>query len=106
MINFTNIITDLCSIINCLRVYFLNNFETFVSILNALFCMSGSKTMLNISRWTKGEVCEKTIERFYDRVIPWLEMNQMLIIKFVNGSEMLLASDKTLASKSGKKHQE
>lgn len=65
--------------------------------------MSGSKTMLNISRYTKDEACYKTIERFYNRVIPWLEMNLLLISKFVNSSTFILASDETLSSKSGKK---
>lgn len=95
--------TDLLKIINCLRVYFPKNFETFESILKALLCMSGSKTMLNISRYTNGEVCYKTIERFYNRAIPWLEMNLILIMNFISSSDLLLASDETITSKSGKK---
>jgi len=65
--------------------------------------MSGTKTMLNISRWTGEESCYKTIERFYERIIPWMEMNLILITNFVNISELLLASDETIISKSGKK---
>jgi putative transposase len=94
---------EILSIINCLQVYFPKNFDTFSCIINALLSMSGSKTMLNISRYTNGEACYKTIERFYNRTIPWLEMNLILIMKFVNLSELLLVSDETLASKSGKK---
>lgn len=94
--------SEILSIITCLEIYFPRNFETFVSLINGLLCMSGSKTMLNISRYTKEEVCYKTIERFYNRTIPWLEMNLMLIMKFVSYSELLLASDETLSSKSGK----
>lgn len=94
---------ELLSIINCLRIYFPKNFETFFCIIAAMLSMSGNKTMLNISRYTKEEACYKTIERFYNRVIPWLEMNLLLIRKFVNSSIFLLASDETVASKSGKK---
>jgi len=95
---------ELLSIINCLRMYFPKNFDTFASIINALLCMSGSKTMLNISRYTKKEACYKTIERFYNRVIPWLEMNLILIMKFISFSEsvLLLVSDETISSKAGK----
>lgn len=95
--------TELLKIINCLRAYFPKNFETFELIIKALLCMSGSKTMLNISRYTNGEVCYKTIERFYNRAIPWLEMNLILIMNFISNSDLLLASDETITSKSGKK---
>jgi len=94
---------ELLSIINCLKVFFPRNFETFSVIINAMLTMSGSKTMLNISRWTKGEACYKTIERFYSRTIPWLEMNLLLIMQLTKGLTMLVASDETLSSKSGKK---
>ena len=96
---------ELLSIINCLRMYFPKNFDKFASIINALLCMSGSKTMLNISRYTNKEVCYKTIERFYNRVISWLEMNLILIMNFISFSELvlLIASDETVVSKAGKK---
>ena len=96
---------ELLSIINCLRVFFPKNFETFSCIIAAMVSMSGSKTMLNISRYTKNEACYKTIERFYNRVIPWVEMNLILINKFISflGLVVLLASDETVASKAGKK---
>ena len=44
-------------------------------IVSAMLCMSGNKTMLNISRWTIGELSYKTIERLYNQVIPWLDIN-------------------------------
>ncbi|MBC7475198.1 MAG: hypothetical protein H7263_12965 [Candidatus Sericytochromatia bacterium] len=89
---------ELLSIINCLRIYFPKNFNTFVSIINALMCMSGSKTMLNISRYTNEEACYKTIERFDNRLIPWFEMNLILIRKFLLGEStlLLLSSDETV----------
>jgi hypothetical protein len=96
---------ELLSIINCLRIFFPKNFDTFFCIIIAMLSMTGSKTMLNISRYTKDETCYKTIERFYNRVIPWLEMNLILINKFISfsGLVVLLASDETVASKAGKK---
>ena len=92
---------ELFSIINCLRIYFPKNFSTFSSIVNALMCMSGSKTMLNISRYTNQKSCYNTIEKFYNRLIPWFEMNLMLIRKFLLGENTLLvlSSDETVVSK-------
>ena len=92
---------DLLLIINCLQSFFPNNFSTFESVINAMLCMSGSKTMLNLSRWT--DLSYKTIERFYDRTIPWLELNLILFMNFASSSELLLVSDETTVSKSGKK---
>lgn len=96
---------ELLPIINCLGRFFPKNFATFSFIIAAMLSMSGNKTMLNISRYTKNEACYKTIERFYNRVIPWLEMNLLLIMKFISFSELilLLGSDETVASKAGKK---
>lgn len=96
---------ELLPIINCLRIFFPKNFDTFSCIIAAMLSMSGSKTMLNISRYTKDEACYKTIERFYNRVIPWFEMNLILIRKFMSLSDLvlLLGSDETVASKAGKK---
>lgn len=92
---------ELLVILNCLEIFFPGNFSTFKSIIVALLSMSGSKTMLNISRWT--EECYKTIDRFYGRTIPWLELNILLIMKFSLNSELLIASDETTVSKSGKR---
>ena len=96
--------TDFLEIMNSLRIFFPRNFRTFESILKSFLIMNGSKTMLNISRWVDGKICYKTIERFYDRKIKWLEMNLFLIRQFIPFSgEVLLASDETVQGKSGKK---
>jgi len=88
-------------IINCLRIFFPRNFPTFESIISAMLCLSGPKTMLNLSRWT--ELSYKTIERFYERAVPWLELNFLLFRNFGSGSEFLLVPDETTVNKSGKK---
>ena len=85
---------------HCLKQYFPKNYATFVAIIEAMLCMSGSKTMLNISRWTN--VSYKTLERFYDRTIPWLELNWILIRTVAPLHEFILASDETVVKKSGK----
>ena len=91
---------EMLSLINSLKKYFPRNFITFIAIIQAMLCMSGIKTMLNISRWT--DICSKTIERFYDRAIPWLELNWILIRNFAPSTEFIVASDETVVSKAGK----
>jgi len=92
---------EILLIINGLKHHFPRNFPTFLAIIGAMLCMSGPKTMLNISRWTP--FCYKTIERFYERRIPWLELNWSLLKNFAPITEAIIASDETIAKKSGKK---
>ena len=91
---------EIVQLTHCLKRYFPKNFSTFVAILEAMLCMSGSKTMLNVSRWT--DVSYKALERFYDRAIPWLELNWILIRNVAPLHEFILASDETVVQKSGK----
>ncbi|MBC7474733.1 MAG: hypothetical protein H7263_10610 [Candidatus Sericytochromatia bacterium] len=55
--------TELLEIIKVLVIFFPRNFHVFQAIIEAMLTMNGSKTMLNISRWTKGKACYRTIER-------------------------------------------
>ncbi|MFN8672119.1 MAG: transposase [Candidatus Sericytochromatia bacterium] len=96
--------SDLIKIINSLAIFFPRNYETFLSIIKAMLIMNGSKTMLNISRWTDESICYKTIERFYDRKIPWLLMNLFLLVNFLKlDGDLLIVSDETVEGKAGKK---
>ena len=93
------IITYLRSLLIVLKKTTLKNLTIIVS---AMLCMTGNKTMLNISRWST--ISYKTIERFYNSVIPWLDMNIILIIlKLKNKPDIILAGDETTVIKSGKK---
>jgi len=56
--------------------------------------------MLGISRWSEG-ISYKTIERFFDKKIDWLNL-KWTIIKRVIGKEVILVADETTVSKSGK----
>ena len=73
-------------------------------IISGMLCMSGNKTMLNISRWTIGELSYKTIERFYNQLIPWLDINiKVLYLNLKNPKEVIISGDETKVTKSGKK---
>ena len=56
--------------------------------------------MLSISRWSE-EYSYKTIERFFDKKIDWLNLKWHLI-KRVIGEEVILVADETTISKAGK----
>lgn len=89
----------LLPLISCLKESELKNLREIVS---AMLGMSGKKTMLNISRWT--EICYRTVERFYNRIIPWLDLNILLINMRAGKIEELIATgDETGVIKSGKK---
>ncbi|MCK5677322.1 MAG: transposase, partial [Flavobacteriaceae bacterium] len=62
--------------------------------------MRGRITMLSISRWSE-EYSYKTIERFFDKKIDWLNLKWHLI-KRVIGEEVILVADETTISKAGK----
>jgi len=55
--------------------------------------MRGRVTMLGISRWSEG-ISYKTIERFFDKKIDWLNL-KWTIIKRVIGKEVILVADET-----------
>lgn len=71
----------------------------------AILSMSGSKTMLNISRWTKKELSYRSIQRFFaDNSIPWLELKlKLFMISIFRNQKLILAVDETMIGKSGKK---
>ena len=62
--------------------------------------MRGRITMLSISRWNE-RYSYKTIERFFDKKIDWLNLKWQMI-KRVIGEEVILVADETTVSKSGK----
>lgn len=93
--------SEIVPILNCLKKYFPKNFSTLLSIVGAMLCMSGPKTMLNISRWTNP--CYKTITRFYERTIPWAQLNWVLLTHFSSCNVFILAADETVVKKSGTK---
>lgn len=74
-------------------------------IIRALLTMSGRVTMLGISRWTEQGGSYRTIQRFYNRVIPWGMVFWLFFAAYLyqESSEYLLVGDESVVSKSGKK---
>jgi putative transposase len=75
------------------------------SIVPAMLAMTGRVTMLGISRWTEKGGSYRTIQRFFNSVIPWATVNWIFIGHHLLDPEdvILIGGDETVATKSGQK---
>ena len=75
----------------------------FCQVVFALLAMTGRVTMLNISRWTSQGGSYRTIQRFFNTVIPWATICAMFFRRhlFDRESAYILAGDETIVAKSG-----
>lgn len=72
-------------------------------IVHAILSMTGSKTMLNISRWTKEELSYRSIQRFFADNIPWLDLRiKLFMLNFFTNQRLIFAADETNVTKAGK----
>ncbi len=73
-------------------------------IIGAMLSIPGRVTMLGLSRWTEKGGSYGTIQRFYNSIILWKELQWQLIQKnfLIEDGEYLLAGDETVVSKAGK----
>ena len=72
-------------------------------IVFAVLAMTGSVTLRNISRWTPKGGSYRTIQRFYNTVLPWGTLCWVFFREhlFDPESVYLLAGDESIVSKSG-----
>lgn len=73
-------------------------------VVLALVTMTGRVTMLGISRWAEKGGSYRTIQRFFNTVIPW-GMVMWLFFKthlYQPGMEYLIAGDESVVTKAGK----
>ena len=79
----------------------------FSRVVFGLLAMTGQVTLLNISRWTSEGGSYRTVQRFFNTVIPWALLNQTVYWVFFRTyllnreSTYILAGDETIVSKSG-----
>ena len=74
-------------------------------IILAMLAMTGRVTMLGLSRWAEEGGSYRTIQRFYNTVIPWAQMNWLFFRQHLyrKGEVYILAGDECVDSKAGKK---
>jgi hypothetical protein len=73
-------------------------------IAKAMVTMSGQVTMLGMSRWTEKGGSYRTIQRFYNKVIPWGLVLWLVFSTHLYrpGDEYLAVGDESVVSKAGK----
>jgi len=81
------------------------NLRRLSRIIKALLAMTGRVTMLGISRWG-GKGCRyRTVQRFFEEPIPWVQLYWQFFVSQLYRSEReyLLAGDESVITKSGQK---
>ena len=75
----------------------------FSRVVFGLLAMTGQVSMLNISRWTSEGGSYRTVQRFFNTVIPWGSVYWVFFRTYLldRESAYILAGDETIVSKSG-----
>ena len=73
-------------------------------VAESMLTMTGRITMIGISRWSKKGGSYRTMQRFFNKKIPWLKLNWVLIQSVLekNMGVILIAGDATVVTKAGK----
>ena len=75
----------------------------FSRVVFGLLAMMGQVTLLNISRWTSEGGSYRTVQRFFNTIIPWGTVYWVFFRTYLldRESAYILAGDETIVSKSG-----
>ena len=73
-------------------------------IVFAVLAMTGRVTMLNISRWTPQGGSYRTIQRFFNTVLPWTTLFWVFFRTYLleRESDYIIAADETIKPRNGK----
>lgn len=96
-----DIITPLAVLSQCLDE---TSIKQVTVIVKAMVTMSGQVTMLGMSRWTEKGGSYRTIQRFYNKVIPWGLVLWLVFSTHLYrpGDEYLAVGDESVVTKAGK----
>ena len=97
--------TDILPLLQCLDPYItVTTMKQMSRIIPAIITMTGRVTMLGISRWTEKGGSYRTIQRFFQTVIPWGLVFWMFFRQhLLNPDDVyLLAGDESVVTKAGK----
>ena len=80
------------------------NVKRLSRIVIAMIAMTGRVTMLGLSRWAGKGGSYRTVQRFFNAVIPWPQVFKLFFQQHLNNSdgEYFLVGDECVATKSGK----
>ena len=97
--------TDIIILVQCLEQCLPGRTQRQLAIIiTALLTMTGRVTMLGISRWTGKGGSYRTVQRYFQSVIPWTQVFWLFFRHWLyeQGHEYLLVGDESVVTKSGK----
>ena len=88
-----------------MQVFQRDSLRQFCHIVSAVLAMTGGVTMRNISRWTTQGGSYRTVQRFFNTVLPWQTLYSVFFQThlFDPDDVYLLAGDETVVPKIGDK---
>jgi len=98
--------TDIIALLQCLdQTVDRTTLRQLGRILPAMLAMTGRVTMLNISRWTEKGGSYRTIQRFFSKSLPWVQMSWLFFETHLYRKDdvYILVGDETVVTKAGKK---
>ena len=96
--------SDILSVLSVLYPHLsTTTVRQFSRVVLGVLSMTGQVTMLNISRWTSEGGSYRTVQRFFNTVIPWGTVYWVFFRTYLLDpkSTYILAGDETVVSKSG-----
>ena len=95
---------DILSVFSVLHPHLsMTSLRQFSRVVLGLLAMTGRVSMLNLSRWTSEGGSYRTVQRFFNTVMPWDTLFWVFFSTYLldRESTYILAGDETTASKSG-----
>ena len=96
---------DILSVFSVLHPHLsITSLRQFSGVVFGLLAMTGRVSMLNLSRWTSEGGSYRTLQRFFNTVIPWGSVYWVFFRTYLldrEGFPYILAGDETVVSKSG-----
>ena len=95
---------DILSVLSVLHPHLsTTTVRQFSGVVFGLLAITGRVSMLNLSRWTSEGGSYRTIQRFFNTIIPWGTVYWVFFSTYLLDpkSPYILAGDETVVSKSG-----
>ena len=96
---------NILALLQCLQpILSKTNVRRMSSIVQAMLSMTGRVTMLGISRWAGAGGSYRTVQRFFNLVIPWPQVFRKFFEQHLCDpeGEYFLVGDESIVTKSGK----
>ena len=95
---------DILSLLSILHPHLsMTQLRQFSCVVFGMLAMTGRVSMRNLSRWTSKGGSYRTVQRFFNTVLPWSQLSWIFFRTYLLDTESryILAGDETVVSKSG-----